>query len=265
MGSEGLLGRGYDPVALASIVRSKVSEVINGEEYRKYFRFRGGKWYGGIATGDVIGCNLRCGFCWAWYFRDDYTRGELLSPKESWRRLYKIASKRGYRLVRLSGGEPTLTRDHVLKVAELARRAGMIFVLETNGILIGNDRSYARDLAELGNVFVRVSFKGVTSQEFARLTGARPEFFELQFQALRNLISEGMEPGEEVIAAAMISFSNDEDIARFVLRLTEIDERLARVDWEVIFMYPHVKEILRRSGLKPKRFVDPEKIPGEMV
>jgi len=265
MVANGLPRKGYDPVALAKAIRPKISELINGEECRRYFRFRGGRWYGGIATGDVIGCNLRCGFCWAWYFRDDYTRGELLSPKESWRRLYKIASKRRYRLVRLSGGEPTLTRNHVLEIAELAKRAGLTFVLETNGILIGDDRSYARALAELGNVFVRVSFKGVAPQEFAMLTGARPEFFELQFQALRNLVGEGMEPGEEVIAAAMVSFSSDEDIARFVMKLTEIDERLAQVDWEVVFMYPHVKEILRRSGLKPKRFVDPDRIPENMV
>ncbi len=258
-------GRGYDPIRLADEVRRRVSIIKYGVEYRKYFRFRGGRWYGGISTGDVIGCNLRCGFCWSWYFRDDYLSGEFLSPEEAFRRLMRIALRKGYRLVRLSGGEPTLTRSHVVEVAELCRKKGYTFILETNGLLIGFDRNYARELASLDNVLVRVSFKGVKASEFHRLTGAGPEYFELQFEAIRNLIREGMEPGKRVIAAAMISFSNDADIAKFIMRLTEIDDNLARIDWEVVLLYPHVKELLERRGLKPKRYVIPDRMRNDMI
>ena len=257
---------GYDPVRLAEAVRRAVSRRnVYGEECRRYFRFRGGRWYGGIATGDVIGCNLRCGFCWSWYFRDSYGKGVMLSPEEAASRLAKIARKRGYGLVRLSGGEPTLTRDHLIRLAELCTGMGFKFVLETNGILLGYSKEYAEEVAGIKGVIVRVSFKGVTPREFRRLTGAREEYFNMQFDALRNLIRAGLEPGEEVFAAAMISFSEDEDIARFVLKLTEIDERLANVDWEVVFLYPHVKEILARNGLKPKRYVLPDSIPSSVV
>ena len=56
----------------------------------------------------------------------------------------------------------------------------------------------------------------------------------------------------------MIAFSRDEDIAKFLMRLAGIDERLGdHVDWEVVIMYPHVKQILRRYGLKPLRYVNP--------
>ncbi len=263
------MGRGkgtYDPVRLAEAVRRAVSgRNVYGEECRKYFRFRGGRWYGGIATGDVIGCNLRCAFCWSWYFRDSYERGVMLSPEGAVSKLARIALRRGYRQVRLSGGEPTLTRDHLIRLAKLCTSRGFRFVLETNGILLGHSREYAEEVAEIEGIVVRVSFKGVTPQEFRRLTGASEEYFEMQFNAIRNLIRAGLEPGREVFAAAMISFSRDEDIARFVLRLTEIDERLADVDWEVIFLYPHVKEVLAKNGLKPRRYVLPDRIPDSMV
>ncbi|RLF22604.1 MAG: molybdenum cofactor biosynthesis protein MoaA, partial [Thermoprotei archaeon] len=44
--------------------------VVRGVE-RKYYRLvRGGRWYGGIATADCCGCNLRCVFCWSGAPRD---------------------------------------------------------------------------------------------------------------------------------------------------------------------------------------------------
>ena len=46
----------YDPITLAERVR----KVVVKKEKRKYYRlYRGGKWYGGIATADCVGCNLR--------------------------------------------------------------------------------------------------------------------------------------------------------------------------------------------------------------
>jgi uncharacterized Fe-S cluster-containing radical SAM superfamily protein len=52
--------QGYDPLKLGEAVQAHVVR----EDERKYYRFRGGKWYGGIATADCVGCNLRCVFCW---------------------------------------------------------------------------------------------------------------------------------------------------------------------------------------------------------
>lgn len=248
----------YDPVRQAELVTPKVTKYVGNTELRKYFRFRGGRWYGGIASADVIGCNMACKFCWSWYFRSKYDAGEFLSPAEAYERLKEIAEKRGYRLMRLTGGEPTLSRKHLLDLITMAEGEGYVFIVETNGILLGHDATYARDLASHTNVFVRVSFKGVTEEEYYTLTGADPSTFDLQFQALRNLIDYGLVPGKEVVAAAMVSFSKDSDIARFLMRLSEIDERLVdSVDWEVVILYPHVKELLRRYKLRPKRYVEP--------
>ena len=259
------VSKGYDPVKVAEEIRKYVTKTVNNTELRRYYRFRGGRWYGGIATGDVIGCNMRCKFCWSWRFKDRYDLGRLLTPEEAAKRLIEIARAKGYSQVRVSGGEPTISRRHILDLIRIVEDSGLIFILETNGILLGYDEGYARELASFSNIVVRVSFKGVTAEEFHMLTGARREYFELQFKALENLINAGLKPGHEVYAAAMISFSDEKDIAKFVMRLAEISPELVEVDWEVVIMYPHVKKLLELTGLKPKRWVDPNNIPKSMI
>ncbi len=249
---------GYDPVKLAFEVRPKVSKVIDGKEYRRYFRFRGGRWYGGIATGDVIGCNLRCKFCWSSYFRDKYSAGKLLSPEEAYEELKRIAKKRGYKLLRLSGAEPTLTKDHLIGVLELSEEDDYTFILETNGILIGHDPTFAKDLAKFSNLVVRVSFKGASPDEFSLLTGANPRSYELQFKSVENLVKAGFTPGKELVVAIMASFSSDESLKSFLKRLSDIDSRLlGSIDWEVVILYPSVKRMLERHGLRPRWYVNP--------
>lgn len=114
LGGKSFMGideRLYDPLELSRSVESLVTRVSGGSVERKYFRFRGGRWYGGIASADVIGCNLRCRFCWAWYFRDRHDLGFFLSPEKVFERLSEIALKRGYRYLRLTG-ENQLSRKN---------------------------------------------------------------------------------------------------------------------------------------------------------
>ncbi len=66
-----------------------------------------------------------------------------------------------------------------------------LFILETNGILIGTDRDYARQLARLKKVHTRVSLKAGTPEAFTRKTGATAESFDLPFQAVVNLLTAG--------------------------------------------------------------------------
>jgi uncharacterized Fe-S cluster-containing radical SAM superfamily protein len=64
------------------------------------------------------------------------------------------------------------------------------FIVETNGILIGRDPSYAKDLSRFPNHYVRVSLKGAYPEDFTRLTGAIPEGFNFQLKSLENLLGE---------------------------------------------------------------------------
>jgi uncharacterized Fe-S cluster-containing radical SAM superfamily protein len=60
-------------------------------------------------------------------------------------RLLNLARSRGLSQVRISGGEPTIGRDHLLRVFDYFSGKNILFILETNGILLGHDEGYAGD------------------------------------------------------------------------------------------------------------------------
>jgi len=258
--------KGFNPIELTEIVRKWVARSIRGVEERRYYRFRAGKWYGGIATGDVVGCNLRCKFCWSWRFSHAMDKGDFYDPKQAFGKLVEIASRRRYRYLRLSGGEPTISWSHLMDLLEYVEETNYIFILETNGILIGFDKRYAKELSRFNKVVVRVSFKGTTFDEFRMLTGADPQFYEFQFKALENLMEVGMRPGQDFYPAVMLSFSSDDSYRAFKKRLFSVHPTLAdSIDEEYVILYPHVVEILSRHGIKPRVAVTPNNIPDSMI
>lgn len=257
---------GYDPIELSNIVTRLVCRRTTRGEERKYYRFRGGRWYGGIATGDVVGCNLRCRFCWSWRF-SHIASGGWFEPVDSvFNRLTSIAERKNYKYVRLSGGEPTLSREHLLTLMKLFSETRYVFILETNGILIGVDGSYATEISRFSNVIVRVSFKGATPEEFQLLTGADPRFFSTQLKSLENLIQVGLQPCKDLYPAAMLSFSRPESYAEFKSKLKEISPRLIScIDEEYVILYPHVIELLKKYNLKPLISYTPDGVPDFMI
>jgi uncharacterized Fe-S cluster-containing radical SAM superfamily protein len=50
---------------------------------------------------------------------------------------------KGFQHICISGNEPTIAREHLLGVLALIPGA-IRFILETNGILIGHDNTYAK-------------------------------------------------------------------------------------------------------------------------
>jgi len=231
-----------DPIALAE----RLQEVIGSGEKRKYYRFRPAPYYGGIATADCVGCCLRCLFCWSWHIIVQPDKiGRLYSPEEVARNLTSIARKKGFQRIRISGNEPTLHRSHLLRILQLIPQE-IQFVLETNGILIGHDSSYAQDLSRFDNLSVRVSLKGACPENFARLTGAKPEGFELQLKALEHLIGEGV----DCFPAVMANFSTQEELQRLRQRLKEIRPDFTDFEEEELILYPFVVEHLQKAGLK---------------
>ncbi len=221
-------------------------------DMRKYYRIaRPGRWYGGICAADCVGCNLKCLFCWSNFPRDHpENTGKFYTPAQVYDALKVCALNHGYDKIRVSGNEPTIGRRHLLELLELVEMDGKLyFILETNGILIGYDKSYARDLSRYSRLHVRVSIKACSEEEFHRITGARPEAFRLQLNALRNLLDYNV----SFHPAIMVSFCSDESLRRLVERLAEIDSRLPSIlEPEYVILYPHVIERLRRAGIRPK-------------
>jgi len=52
----------------------------------------------------------------------------------------------------------------------------IFFILENNGILLGLDRTYVKELSRFRNLHVRVCLKGYTPEEFSWLTDAKKWF-----------------------------------------------------------------------------------------
>ncbi len=245
---------GYDPIELSR----KIEEIVVRGDRRKYYRLgRPGRFYGGSCAADCVGCNLSCVFCWSNTprIRPDLV-GRFYSPEEVFGSLIRCSRSRGYRVIRVSGNEPTIGRDHLLRLLDLVERSGddVIFVLETNGILIGHDPSYAEELSRYQKLHVRVSLKACNEKGFHRLTGAVPEAFRYQLTALKNLIDNGV----SVHPSVMVSFCTEKELRDLVRRLASIDPSLpASLEPEIVTLYPHVVERLKKAGIWPRVFRRP--------
>jgi uncharacterized Fe-S cluster-containing radical SAM superfamily protein len=231
----------YDPVALAE----ETGRIVSSGEKRKYYRFRPAPYYGGIATADCVGCCLRCLFCWAWQVVTQPEKaGRFYSPEEVTRHLISIARKKGFHQVRISGNEPTLHRSHLLKVLDLIPKE-IRFILETNGILIGHDPSYAKDLSHFPNLYVRVSLKGVCPEDFTKLTKTKSQEFEYPLKALEHLLEEGV----DCFPAVMANFSSQEEIKKLRTKLKAIRPDFEDFEEEELILYPFVVDHLERAGI----------------
>ena len=247
----------YDP-----IVRAKeTARIVSRGNQRRYYRFRPARFYGGIGTADCVRCCLRCLFCWSWdkvVGPDRY--GKFYSPQQVAGKLTNIAYKKGFKQVRVSGNEPTLARDHLIHVLEQIP-GDILFILETNGILIGHDATYARDLSRFENLYVRMSMKGTSEQEFTRLTGAKSSGFKLQIGALENLARFNV----TTHPAVMVSFSSPEDIKTLRKRLRDIHDDFEGFEVEELVLYGTVEERLMSAGLSYNTAYEPTCIPPEQV
>lgn len=224
--------------------------VVTGKLKKYYRRARGGKWYCGIGSAYCCGCNLRCVFCWSGFPRDHPDKiGEFYSPDQVFSQLEQVASRHGYRRL-ITGNEPTIGRNHLFGILELIDQTNFQFILETNGILIGHDRHYAKQLSRFKNLHVRVSLKATGSEEFSRLTGAEPKAFDLQLATLKTLL----DAQASFHPALMISFSSTSDISELKYKLTEIHQSLAdSLEEEYLILYPPVFERLKRARIEPTR------------
>jgi uncharacterized Fe-S cluster-containing radical SAM superfamily protein len=181
----------FDPIQLAKMT----DQIVCRGSSRKYTAFYKVGVYGGISTGYTVGCCLRCIYCWVEWSRDfPESHGKFFTPKQAFGNLVFHAKKKKVSTLRISGGEPTLCKDHLLQVLEFVRSTDYLFMLETNGILLGNDQNYTKELDRFSrNLHVRVSLKAGTAEGFQRRTGAVGKFYELPYLAIKNLAQTNLE------------------------------------------------------------------------
>jgi uncharacterized Fe-S cluster-containing radical SAM superfamily protein len=245
-------GDKFDPVDVAK----QTERIVCRDGARKYTAFYATGVYGGIATGYVVGCCLRCFFCWTDFSRDfPEAYGKYYTAEEACENIVKAARKWRVNKARISGGEPTLCRKHLLKLLELIeeREEVRLFILETNGILFGVDESYVKDIAGLKKVYVRVSLKAGEPEAFEARTGASREFFELPFRAVKALLDHNVR--FHVAAMTDPRIMPAEERRRLIERLAEIDEFLAaNLEEEVCDPYEGTLVRMQFYGLDPSEF-----------
>jgi uncharacterized Fe-S cluster-containing radical SAM superfamily protein len=259
---------GYQPFDPVELARETERIVCRGDA-RKYTDFYATGVYGGIATGYTCGCCLRCVFCWVDWSREFPERyGQFFSAKEAFGRLKQTANRFNVRKLRISGAEPMLGRPHLLGLLERIEASELdLFILETNGILLGANRDYVKDLSRFEKVHIRVSLKAGTPEDFTRKTGAKPEAFDIPFKAIRSLLDSGV----SFHVAAMSAdprIMGEKEREGLVLRLADIDPELAlKLEEEVVDPYKTTLARLEYAGLKLKwplrQIYPPVKLPRE--
>ena len=177
-----MVSKGFDPIAL-SAATEKV--VVDGAR-RKYVQIgRPLRFYGGTTSATEVGCNLRCKFCFSdkpvWKPKET---GKFYTSQEVFDGLAKSARKHGHKIISASASEGTIGRQHLMELLDLVENSEFVYVLETNGMILGNDPEYAQALAKYSRLHVRVSIKGDNPEQFHDLTGAHPDSYELPYKAL---------------------------------------------------------------------------------
>jgi len=254
----------YDPVLRHQAIEKLVIREGSVGQEKRYWRFRSDRWYGGIATADCVGCGLLCYFCWV---REDVRNipagiGKFYPPNKVSEILMSIAREKSFRQLRVSGGEPTIGKLHLLQLLDNLQGRGYKFILETCGLLIGYDPVYANDLSQYPFIHVRVSLKGCNEEEFSMLTGAEPQGFQLQLKALKNLEKANV----PYHVACMVSFSPKETRKDLLTKLQEINPRLVD-DFEVeeLILYSSVRRRIKQAGLRYYSAYSPRGVPKELI
>ena len=240
----------FDPLELAK----QTERIVCRGDSRKYTKFYCTGVYGGIATGYTCGCCLRCIFCWVNWSRDFPEKyGTFNSPAEAFEKLSRIARKAQISQLRVSGAEPTLGKTHLLALLEKVEASAFrLFILETNGILIGADPDYAKQIARFKKVHTRVSLKAGTPEAFTTKTGAKPESFDLPFQGIVNLLEAGVSFHVAAMSADTRIMTKQERES-LLSRLASIHPALVdNLEEEVIDPYHTTLERLQHAGVKLK-------------
>ena len=136
-----------------------------------------------------------------------------------------------------------MCKDHLLEIIHLIP-ADLLFILETNGILIDDD--YAKSLAAFPHIHVRVSLKGGTPTLFSQITARPPKYFDLQLRSLRALLKHKV----SCHPAVMLDFLNSNDFKHLQTLLATISPSLVTdLEFETLIHYPTINSALKKKNI----------------
>lgn len=239
----------FNPIKRAQEIEDIVTQGLN----RKYHRFRPAPYYGGIATADAVGCCFFCAYCWS-YFRilEPEKHGKFYSPQAVADNLIKIAQKKGFKYVRVTGCEPILgerSLEHLVEVIYKTQEANksLTFILETNGLLLGYHSDFIEKL-KIPRLSIRVALKGWDPMSFQLITGARYEYFQYPLIGLKKMIEEDL----DAWPAVMLDVFGKEGLDKLKAKLKSMGINCS-LETEELEKYPYVMDNIDKRGviLKP--------------
>jgi uncharacterized radical SAM superfamily Fe-S cluster-containing enzyme len=115
-------------------------------------------------------CDLHCSFCYA----DSGSGGKGDPSADVISTWYQAVAATGRTCnLQLSGGEPTI-RDDLPAIVARGRDLGFLFIqINTNGIRLGRDPGYVKDLKKAGLSSVFLQFDGTEDDIYLRVRGKR--------------------------------------------------------------------------------------------
>jgi uncharacterized radical SAM superfamily Fe-S cluster-containing enzyme len=158
-------------------------------------------------------CDLHCSFCYA-----DSGSGEKEDPPlhliSTW---YQAVAATGKACnIQLSGGEPT-TRDDLPAIVARGRDLGFLFIqLNTNGIRLGRDPEYVRDLKKAGLSSVFLQFDGTEEDIYLRVRGRR--LLDEKRRAIERCEAQGI---GVVLVPILVPGVNDQNIGNILKQALE--------------------------------------------
>lgn len=153
-------------------------------------------------------CNLSCSFC----FADANGKCEPDLTIDTIGMMYNsVMETSGNCNIQLSGGEPTL-RDDLPQIIELGHRFGFSFIqINTNGIRLGEDEAFVRQLKAAGLNSVFLQFDGTNDGIFKKLRG-KP-LLATKIKALENCRKYNI---GVVLVPTLVSEVNDDDLGNII-------------------------------------------------
>jgi uncharacterized radical SAM superfamily Fe-S cluster-containing enzyme len=132
-------------------------------------------------------CNLKCKYCFADSEDSEEPNLSLEEIENQFKTILKVSGKCN---IQLSGGEPTLRKD-LAEIVKMGIAIGFHFIqVNTNGIRLGQEETYARELKEAGVASVFLQFDGTTDSIYEELRGKA--LYDIKIRAIENCKKYGL-------------------------------------------------------------------------
>lgn len=154
-------------------------------------------------------CNQRCAYCPP--MGESYMCGPGDLPPDTAREVLDVAIARGVRVLRFSGGEPTMHPRFAefLPMMRAAKQAGAVVHLNTNGVLLG------KHLPLIDNTVVdslRVSLDSMNPHRYHEITGTN--LLEVVLSNIRGARAQGL-PVDLIMVVMRHNLGDVDDVVHF--------------------------------------------------